>query len=42
VIIFVASIAGGVFAAAAIYVTILVSDQIIENTMTPGDFAVLL
>ena len=42
VIIFVASIAGGVFAAAAIYVTIVVSDQIIENTMTPGDFAVLL
>ena len=42
VIILVASIAGGVFAAAAIYVTIVVSDQIIENTMTPGDFAVLL
>ncbi|MCS5567472.1 MAG: ABC transporter ATP-binding protein/permease [Pseudomonadales bacterium] len=42
VIIVAASIAGGVFGAAAIYVTILVSDQIIENTMTPGDFAVLL
>ena len=41
VIIVASAIVGAVFAVAAIYVTILVSDSVIEGTMSPGDFAVL-
>ena len=42
VIIVAASVAGAVGGVAAIYVTILVSDRIIDGVMTVGDFAVLL
>ena len=42
VIIAAASVAGAVAGVAAIYVTILVSDRIIDGVMTVGDFAVLL
>ena len=42
VIIVAAAVAGGVFGIAAIYVTILISDGIIEGSMSPGDFAVLM
>jgi|TARA_B100000315_G_scaffold216331_1_gene216124 ABC-type multidrug transport system fused ATPase/permease subunit len=41
VVIVVSTIAGATTGIAAIYVTILVSDQIIEGTMSPGDYAVL-
>ncbi len=41
VVIVVATIAGAATGTAGIYVTILISDQIIEGTMSPGDFAVL-
>ena len=36
------AIAGAVFGIAAIYLTILISDGVIEGSMSPGDFAVLL
>ena len=42
VIIVAASVAGAVGGAAAIYVTILVSDRIIDGVMSVGDFAVLI
>ena len=42
VIIVAAAVAGGVFGIAAIYVTVLISDGIIEGSMSPGDFAVLI
>ena len=42
VIIVAASVAGAVGGIAAIYVTILVSDRIIDGVMTVGDFAVLI
>lgn len=42
VIIAASAIVGGVFGAAAFYVTILISDGVIEESMSPGDFAVLL
>ena len=42
VIIVASAIAGGVFGLAAIYVTILISDGVIEGSMSPGDFAVLV
>lgn len=42
VIIVASAVAGGVFGIAAIYVTILISDGIIEGSMSPGDFAVLM
>ena len=42
VIIVAASVAGAVGGLAAIYVTILVSDRIIDGVMTVGDFAVLI
>lgn len=41
VVIVTSLIAGGAFGIAAIYVTILFSDGVIEGTMSPGDFAVL-
>lgn len=41
VVIVTSLIAGGVFGLAAIYVTILFSDGVIEGSMSPGDFAVL-
>ena len=42
VIIVAASVAGAVGGVAAIYVTILVSDRIIDGVMSVGDFAVLM
>ena len=42
VIIVAASVAGAVGGVAAIYVTILVSDRIIDGVMSVGDFAVLI
>ncbi len=42
VIIVSSAVVGSVFGVAAIYVTILISDSIIEGSMSPGDFAVLL
>ena len=42
VIIVASAVAGAVFGIAAIYVTILISDGIIDGSMSPGDFAVLL
>ena len=36
------SLASAVFGAAAIYVSIIVSDRVIDGTMTPGDFVVLV
>ena len=42
VIIVAASIIAGAFGIAAIYVTVLISDAIIEGSMSPGDFAVLI
>lgn len=42
VIIAAATVAGGAFGAATIYVTIVVTDQVIAGNMTPGDFPVLL
>ena len=35
------AVAGGVFGLAAIYVTILFTNRVIDGVMTPGDFAVL-
>ena len=42
VIIVASAVAGAIFGIAAIYVTILISDGIIEGSMSPGDFAVLI
>ena len=42
VVIVTSLIAGGLFGLAVIYVTILFSDGVIEASMSPGDFAVLL
>ncbi len=42
VIIVTSSIVGSAFALAAIYVTILITNRVIEGVMSPGDFAVLL
>lgn len=42
IIIAIVSIAGSVFGAAAIYASIIISDQVIEGSMSPGDYAVLL
>ncbi|MAV24952.1 MAG: hypothetical protein CMQ05_02385 [Gammaproteobacteria bacterium] len=36
------SLASAVFGAAAIYVSIVISDRVIDGSMSPGDFAVLL
>ncbi|MCY4531021.1 MAG: ABC transporter ATP-binding protein [Gammaproteobacteria bacterium] len=36
------SLASGVFGIAAFYVSILVSDRVIDGVMSPGDFAVLI
>ncbi|MEM7364374.1 MAG: ABC transporter ATP-binding protein [Pseudomonadota bacterium] len=36
------SLASAVFGAAAIYVSIVISDRVIDGTMSPGDFAVLV
>ena len=36
------SLASAVFGAAAIYVSIVISDRVIDGRMSPGDFAVLL
>jgi ABC-type multidrug transport system fused ATPase/permease subunit len=41
VLVVVGSIAGAAAGIAAIYVTIIISNQIIEGAMSPGDFAVL-
>jgi len=42
VLIAITSLAIGVFGVAAIYVSIIISDRIIEGAMSPGDFVVLL
>ncbi len=42
VLIAIIGLASGVFGIAAIYVSILISDRVIEGVMSPGDFAVLL
>jgi ABC-type multidrug transport system fused ATPase/permease subunit len=42
VLIAVIGLAGAVFAVASIYVSIVVSDRVIEGAMSPGDFAVLI
>ncbi|MCZ6855839.1 MAG: ABC transporter ATP-binding protein [Gammaproteobacteria bacterium] len=42
VLIAIISLATAVFAVAAIYVSIIISDRVIEGVMSPGDFAVLL
>ncbi|MDG2072589.1 MAG: ABC transporter ATP-binding protein [Pseudomonadales bacterium] len=42
VLIAIIGLASGVFAVAAIYVSIIISDRVIEGAMSPGDFAVLV
>lgn len=42
VLVAITSLAIGVFGVAAIYVSIIISDRIIEGAMSPGDFVVLL
>jgi ABC-type multidrug transport system fused ATPase/permease subunit len=42
VLIAIISLATAVFGVAAIYVSIIISDRVIEGAMSPGDFAVLL
>ncbi|MDA1300422.1 MAG: ABC transporter ATP-binding protein [Proteobacteria bacterium] len=42
VLIAIVGLATGVFGIAAIYVSIIISDRVIEGSMSPGDFAVLL
>ena len=42
VIIVASLIIGGAFSIAAIYVTVLISNGVIEGSMSPGDFAVLI
>jgi ABC-type multidrug transport system fused ATPase/permease subunit len=42
VLIAIVGLSGAVFAVAGIYVSILISNRVIEGVMSPGDFAVLL
>ncbi len=42
VLIVIIGLASGIFAVAAIYVSIVISDRVIDGVMSPGDFAVLL
>jgi ABC-type multidrug transport system fused ATPase/permease subunit len=42
VLIAIIGLSGAVFAVAGIYVSIIISDRVIEGAMSPGDFAVLL